>query len=109
MDNLDLTVMKRSTAEIIKCIGANDPMTVADELFSIDLLPENVYYKISNESHPTDTAREITRAVTKKVEYQQLNFLKFIDVLKKTNMVAIADTLEKRSKYYICCFKFQYT
>ena len=81
-------------------------MTVADELFSADLLPENVYDKISNESHPTYTARETTRAVTKKVEYQQLNFLKFIDVLKKTNMVAIADTLEKRSKYYYVVLNF---
>ena len=104
MANMELQAMTMSTAAVIDCLEANDPMAVADQLKAEELLPDDIYDNLDKKTR-RERAREITTAVTNKVKYQPKNFNKFIGVLKKRNLHQLVVTLEgnlsEQQKHYL--------
>ena len=92
--NLKHRAIQKSMPDLIVLLDAGDPMSLADRLFSEDLLNNDTFEEIKSKTR-TEKARTIVHELYKKVKAKLDLYKKLLTVLVKENMHDAIDLIKK--------------
>ena len=93
--------MVTSTDKLINAILAGNPMAIADDLRTQELINPDVYQLMLLDTRiTTDKARILVQAVTFQVQYKPKHFSNFLEVLRRNGLSDLVDMLENKCSKY---------